>query len=258
MSCIDCSINKSHKLPFHETDISSTRSLEILFSDVWTSPLVSVDGFKYYLVLVDHYTRYTWLYPLKQKSHIKDTFITFKSLVENCFQSKIGSLYLDNGGEYIAVRSFLSSNGISHLTTPPHTSEHNGISERKHRHVVETGLTLLSHASVSNTYWTYAFAMAVYLINRMPTPVLSHASPFGRFFGSDPNYMKLWVFGSLCFPWLRPYTSHKLEHRSSPCVFIGYSLTQSAYLCLEPVTGRIYTSRHVQFDETSFPFKQLL
>lgn len=114
-----------------------------MFSDVWTSPITSVDNYKYYLILVDHHTRYSWLYPLKQKSQVKETFVTFKALVENHFKSRIGTLYSDNGGEFITLRSFLAEHDISHLTTLPHTLKHNGISERKHRHVVETGLTLM-------------------------------------------------------------------------------------------------------------------
>lgn len=181
-------------------------------------------------------------------------FIAFKALVENKFQTKVGTLYSDNGGEFIALREFLSTHGITHLTSPPHTPEHNGMSERKQRHIVETGLTLLSTASIPKTYWPYAFATAVYLINRLPTPLLSLESPFQRLFGNSPNYNKLRVFGSLCFPWLRPYTMHKLDDRSLPCIFLGYSLTQSAYHCLHLATGRIYTSRHVKFVEEVFPF----
>lgn len=222
---------------------------------MWTSPLTSLDGFKYYLVIVDHFTRYTWLYPLKQKSQVKEVFVAFKALVENRFQSRIRTLYSDNGGEFIALRSFLTQHGISHLTTPLHTPEHNGVSERKHRHIVETGLTLLSHASVPKSYWPYAFATAVYLINRMPTEVLHGDSPYAKLFHTTPNYLKLRVFGCVCYPWLRPYRTNKLESRSTPCVFVGYSVTQSAYLCLELQSGRVYTSRHVQFDEVNFPFK---
>uniref|UniRef100_A0A1J3IZM7 Retrovirus-related Pol polyprotein from transposon TNT 1-94 n=1 Tax=Noccaea caerulescens TaxID=107243 RepID=A0A1J3IZM7_NOCCA len=59
LPCSNFLINKSHKLPFHSNTISSSQPLEILYSDVWTSPLISVDNFKYYLVIVDHYTRYT-------------------------------------------------------------------------------------------------------------------------------------------------------------------------------------------------------
>lgn len=174
--------------------------------------------------------------------------------MENKFQTKIGTLFSDNGGEFIALRSFLATNGITHLTSPPHTPEHNGLSERKHRHIVETGLTLLSTASIPKEYWTFAFTTAVYLINRLPTPVLSLQSPFHKLFGVTPNYEKLKVFGCLCFPWLRPYTNHKLQDRSQRCVFLGYSTTQSAYYCFHKPSGRIYTSRHVQFDENVFPF----
>lgn len=66
------------------------------------------------------------------------------------------------------------------------------------------------------------------------------------------------MFRCLCFPWLRPYTTHKLDDRSKPCVFVGYSLTQSAYPCLHRATGQIYVSLHVQFDEGIYPFQHSL
>lgn len=256
-ACNDCLLNKAHKLPFHESSISSSHPLDYIFTDVWQSPILSTDNYKYYLVLVDHFTCYTWLYPLKAKSQVKETFILFRALVENSLGFRIKHLYSDNGGEFLALKPFLSFNGISHLTSPPHTPEHNGVSERKHRHIVETGLSLLTHANIPLSYWPFAFSTAVFLINRMPTPVLSLQNPYQILFNKKPHYNKLRSFGCLCFPWLRPYSPNKLELRSLPCVFLGYSLTQSAYLCLEPKSGRIYTSRHVRFNETEYPFKKL-
>nr|BAA78425.1 polyprotein [Arabidopsis thaliana]BAK41505.1 polyprotein [Arabidopsis thaliana]BAK41506.1 polyprotein [Arabidopsis thaliana]BAK41508.1 polyprotein [Arabidopsis thaliana]BAK41509.1 polyprotein [Arabidopsis thaliana] len=258
LSCLDSLINKSNKVPFSQSTINSTRPLEYIYSDVWSSPILSHDNYRYYVIFVDHFTRYTWLYPLKQKSQVKETFITFKNLVENRFQTRIGTFYSDNGGEFVALREYFSQHGISHLTSPPHTPEHNGLSERKHRHIVETGLTLLSHASIPKTYWPYAFAVAVYLINRLPTPLLQLESPCQKLFGTSPNYDKLRVFGCACYPWLRPYNQHKLDDKSRQCVFLGYSLTQSAYLCLHLQTSRIYISRHVRFDENCFPFSNYL
>lgn len=79
--CSDCSINKSLKLPFSETSTISTRPLKYIFSYLWSSPIVSVDNYKYYVVFVDQYTRYTWLYPLKTKSQVRETFIPFKELI---------------------------------------------------------------------------------------------------------------------------------------------------------------------------------
>lgn len=157
----------------------------------------------------------------------------------------------------MALRSFLSSHDISHFTSPPHTPEHNGIAKRKHRHIVETGLTLLHQSSLPVEYWIYAFAAAVYLINHLPSQITDAVSPYEKLFSKSPNYLKLRVFGCLCFPWLKPYTKNKLENRSLPCIFMGYSLTQSAYLCLHLPTGCMYVSRHVQFVETQLPILML-
>nr|KYP58488.1 Retrovirus-related Pol polyprotein from transposon TNT 1-94 [Cajanus cajan] len=209
--CNSCQISKSHKLPFHESTLKSSYPLEIIFSDVWTSPVLSIDGLRYYCMFVDHFTRYIWLYPIKRKSDVQTLFPKFKSLFENFFHHNIKILYTDNGGEY---------------TTPPHTPEHNGIFERRNRHIAETGLSLLHHSGLSLTYWPHAMTIAAYLIN-------------------SPDYHKLKCFGCLCFPWIKPYANHKLAPKSAMCVFVGYSADQHAYLCLDPTTGRIYTSRHV-------------
>ena len=88
----------------------------------------------------------------------------------------------------------------------------------------------------------------------MPTPTLHLSSPFDKLFESPSNYTKLWVFGCLCYPWLRPYSQHKLDSHSTPCVFLGYSTTQSAYIYLDLSTSKTYISRHVKFLENSFPF----
>ena len=193
--CNACSTSKSHKMPFSASTLTSTKPLELLFSDVWTSPIHSIDGYKYYVIFVDHFTHYVWLYPLRRKSDVLLTFTHFKNLVKNKFNHRIITFYSDNGGEYTAMRNFLEENGITHLTSPPHTPEHNGFAERRHRHLVETGLALLSHASLPLIYWSYALAAASYLINRLPTSTLSNSSSFECLNGSPPNYTKLRVFG---------------------------------------------------------------
>ena len=226
LSCISCQCNKSHKLPFSSTSLKSTVPLEFLYADVWgPSPVSSIDGYHYYLLLVDHFTKYCWFYPLQHKSDVDSTFVQFTTMVENQFSCKLKNLYSDNGGEFIKLRSFLTTHGISHYTTTPHTPQQNGTIERRHRHVVETRMALLHHASVPSTYWTYALATAVYLINRLPTHLLSYTSPFETLFGRTPNYHKLRTFGCQCYPWLIPYRTNNLQPKSKPCVFLGYSLT---------------------------------
>lgn len=98
-------------------------------------------------------------------------------------------------------------------------------------------------------YWSYAFHAAVYLMNRLLTPILDKVSPFETLFKSKPNYNRLKVFGCLCYPWLRPYASHKMSQKSVPCVSLGYSKSQSAYMCLDLASNNVYVSRYVLFDE---------
>ena len=73
-----------HKTPFHISSIKSTRTLEFVYSDVWgPSPIDSIDGFKYYLIFVDHYTKYIWLYPMKRKSEVSQFSRNLKILWKN-------------------------------------------------------------------------------------------------------------------------------------------------------------------------------
>ncbi|KAL9463126.1 hypothetical protein AB3S75_001014 [Citrus x aurantiifolia] len=88
----------------------------------------------------------------------------------------------------------------------------------------------------------------------MPTPTFQYYSPYKKIFEAKPNYTKLKIFGCLCYPWLRPYKVHKLESNSKPCVFLGYSISQSAFLCLDTSSSKVYVSRHVKFLESIFPF----
>lgn len=129
-----------------------------------------------------------------KRANVLDIFTRFKFLIENRFQNRIVTLYTDNGGKYIALFNFLSSHGITHLTTPPHIPEHNGFYERRHRHIVETGLALLSHVAIPTIYWPYAFVAAIYLINRMPTSTLSDLSPYKSLFGFAPNVHQITSF----------------------------------------------------------------
>ena len=73
------------------------------------------------VILIDHFTKYIWLYPMTHRSSVHKNFPQFQNLMENKFNIKIKSFYSDNGGEYIDLKSYLSVYGISHYITTPHT-----------------------------------------------------------------------------------------------------------------------------------------
>lgn len=147
--CDSCHCRKSHKLPFSESTLTSSLPLEIIYSDVWSSPIHLHDAFKYYVIFVDHFTRYICFYPLKRKSDIYDVFTHYKPLVEKFFKRSIVTIYTDNGGEYEALKHFLSTHGITLLASPPHTPKHNGFSERCCRHYI---WKLVSHYFIMHPF----------------------------------------------------------------------------------------------------------
>ena len=148
------------------------------------------------------------------------------------------------------------SMGIIHHLSCPHTNEQIGLVERRCRHVVETGLTLLAQSGVPNTYCHFAFDTTVYRINRMPYHTTSHVSPFETIFNRKPDLSFLKVFGCQCFPHLGPYNQHKMDLRSISWNFLGYSSSHHGYQCLDLTTDNIYIYRHVWFHKTSFPLLQ--
>uniref|UniRef100_A0A2N9I9N7 CCHC-type domain-containing protein n=1 Tax=Fagus sylvatica TaxID=28930 RepID=A0A2N9I9N7_FAGSY len=166
---------------------------------------------------------------------------------------KYQGLYaLDSGGA-VAALAAIRTGKAPHVSCPG-TPEQNGVAERKHRHIVETGLTMLFHARLPKNLWIEAFMTAVYLINRLPSSTIAMATPFFKLHGVNPDYNSLKVFGCRCFPYLRDYAKNKFEPKSYPCIFLGYSPIHKGYRCLHPPTKRVYLSRHVVFDEDIFPY----
>jgi transposase InsO family protein len=100
---------------------------------------------------------------------VKDTIIVTvnnRTHVERLLDTKIKCVQSDWGGEYQKLHTqFFTSLGIAHRVSCPHTHQQNGSVERKYRHIVETGLVLLAHASVPLKFWDEAFITTAYLIN---------------------------------------------------------------------------------------------
>ncbi|GLU12192.1 hypothetical protein SLE2022_288920 [Rubroshorea leprosula] len=95
----------------------------------------------------------------------------------------------------------------------PSTPEQNGVAERKHRHIVETGLTMLIN-NLPPRYWVDTFSTVVFLSNRMPLSALNNGSPYYMLYDKTTDYPMIKVFGCRCFRYLRDYAAHKLQPRS--------------------------------------------
>ena len=131
-------------------------------------------------------------------------------LVENHFIPIIKTLYTDNGGDFLALWSFLATHGITHFTTSPYTPEHNGYFECRHRHIVDTSLTLLHQASIPLTFWSYAFATIVYLINKclkLVFPLVPLLKSYSTKLLTHPNFVSSVVYVFLSCVLILPINS---------------------------------------------------
>ncbi|KAG8479763.1 hypothetical protein CXB51_029589 [Gossypium anomalum] len=252
--CSACQLGKAHKLPFNASSTVYSTPFELVESDVWGPSHIKSNGFSYYVSFVDMYSRYTWVYFLKSKAEVFQCFLQFNQMFHVQFGGSIKMLQSDWGGEYRSLSKELARLGIKHRVTCPHTSEQNGVVERKHRQIVDMGLTLLAQASLPLQFWSYAFAHATHLINRLPTPILQQRSLYEVLYKVKPPYSHFKVFSCACYPCLRPYHPNKLQFRSSLCIFLGIGHNQKGYRCLDR-DGRMFVSRHVTFDEDYFPFQ---
>lgn len=226
---------------------------------MWTSPVISKSGHKYSLLLLDDFTHFTWVYPLKYKSQVFSYFLSFHNYVKTQFEKEIKAFQCDNGLEFknSPFSKFGDDNGMIFRFSCPYTSSQNGKAECMIRTTNNIVRTLLIHANIPPNFWIHALDMAAYLLNILPTRTLHNKTPMELLFHKIPSYAHLRVFGCLCYPNLSSVSPHKLAPRSTPCVFLGFPTNHRGYKCFDLSTNKFIISRHVTFVETEFPFQQL-
>ena len=167
---------KIHRSPFPGTGRERAEEpLGLIHSDVCgkiNSP--SIGGAEYFVTFIDDKTHYVWIYVLKNKHEVFETFKQWKSLVEKSSGYKVKTFRTDNGGEYMSTEfeSYLKSEGIKHEYTIPKTPEQNGVFERMNRTLVESVRSMLADSKLPHRFWAEALSTATYLINRSPTKTL--------------------------------------------------------------------------------------
>ena len=160
---------------------------------------------------------------------------------------------MDNGTEFIPIRTFLQNQRIELQTSCIYTPQQNGVVERKHRHILNVARSLMFQSNVPLEFWEECVLTTVYLINQIPTPLLSNKSPFEVLYNRLPSLTHLRVFGCECYA-TNVYLKQKFDPRASVCVFMGYPHGQKGYKIFDLNTKKILVSRDVYFREHIFPF----
>lgn len=158
--CEPCHLGKSTRLSFSASDFVASKPLQRIHCDLWgPAPSVSVQGFRFYVILIDSWSRFCWFYPLKRKYDFFNTFVAFQRMVENQFSTKIGTFQSDGGGEFTSNQFLmhLQNSGIQHFVSCPHTPQKNGLVEHMHRYLTELGLSMMFQSKMPSQFWVEAF-----------------------------------------------------------------------------------------------------
>jgi hypothetical protein len=172
--CHACQLGKHTRLPFCCSSHRAEYPFDLLHLDLWTSPIVSVSGSKYYLVILDDFTHYLWTFPLKLKSYTITTLSHFFDYVSTQFSRTVKAIQCDNGHEFdnSSTRFFLLSNSTQLQMSCPYTSPQNGKAKHIIRSVNNVIHTLLIQASLPGRCWAEGLHTTTYLLNRLPTTAI--------------------------------------------------------------------------------------
>ena len=140
-------------MPSHKSATRAIQSLKLIHSDLCGFiDSASFGGALYFILFIDNYTRYTYIYPLKRKifRSILKRFQEYKTEVEKQLNKSIKHLRTDEGGEYEKwMGSHLKESDIIHETTIPYSPEQNGVSEQAKRTILKRVKTIISEGKLN-------------------------------------------------------------------------------------------------------------
>ncbi|CAI5975354.1 unnamed protein product [Closterium sp. NIES-64] len=195
-------------------------------------PSVGRDYERYFLLVVDDYSRYTTVLPLRSKGEVTEAE---SSPLAFCVPT--------------VVRE-----GIRQSFTLPDSPQQNGIAERRIGMVMDVARTSMMHAAAPHFLWPFAVRYAAHQLNLHPRVSRPAMSPALLWTGKVGDASVFRVWGSRAF--VRDLSADKLSPRAAPCVFLGFPTDASGWQFYHPSSRRVLSSQDVTFDE-SVPFYRL-
>ncbi|GJT02740.1 retrotransposon protein, putative, ty1-copia subclass [Tanacetum coccineum] len=249
--CKPCISGKMARKPFPHYVERAKDLLGLIHTDV-CGPFRTVlrEGASYFITFTDDFSRYGYVYLMKHKHEVFETFKVFHNEVENQLGKKIKVIRSDRGGEYLSHEfvNHMKSYGIVSQLTPPYTPQHNGVSERKNRTLLDMVRSMMNPTTLPKSFWGYALESATRILNMVPIKKVKRTPP-EIWHGKAPklSYLRVWGYEAL----VKRYTPDKLDPRSIKCIFVGYPKETVGYYFYYPLENKIFIARNVEFFENS-------
>ncbi|GKC49589.1 retrovirus-related pol polyprotein from transposon TNT 1-94 [Tanacetum coccineum] len=236
-TCSACEKGKHHRASFKtKRSFSINKCLHLLHMNLF-GPVKpqSISHNKYTLVIVDEYSRYTWVFCLKKKSDAADCIISFIRKIENLNEVKVKELRSDNGTEFknYKFEEICDKKGISQNFSSPCTSEQNGVAERRNRTLIEVVRTVLNSANLPKQFWGEAVNTACYTQNRSIIVKRHRKTAYDVFRERSLDISYFHVFGYLVN--IHNHRDHlgKFNEKADDGFFLGYSPVAKAFRTTE-------------------------
>ncbi|MBW0526256.1 hypothetical protein O181_065971 [Austropuccinia psidii MF-1] len=251
VSCVSCSLSKSHRLPFSGSFPTPANCLDVIHMDICgpISPS-SRGGNRYVFQLIDGYSRMRFIYLLKSKSETFSKFVEFQIFAKNQTGRQIKTVVSDNGGEFInsRFRELFLKKGINHQPTAPYTPQQNPVSERGNRTLFEKVRVMLQDYQVPSEWWGEASAMATFILNRTPSSAISFQTPISRWGSPGTDLSVLHPFGcSVVMHVPKERRTSKLNSTGVLCMLVGLTEAHHNYRLFNPLTGKVHISHDCTF-----------
>ncbi|GJR15519.1 integrase, catalytic region, zinc finger, CCHC-type containing protein [Tanacetum coccineum] len=247
--CSACQLGKSKK--FSHKPKSENTNMEVLHTlhmDLCGPMRVqSIKGKKYILVIVDDYSRFTWVKFLRSKDETPEFVINFLKQIQVGLNKTVRFIRTDNGTEFVnqVMSEYYEGVGIFHQKSVPRTPQQNGVVERRNRTLVEAARTMMIFSKAPMFLWAEAVATACYTQNRSLIHTRHNKTPYDK----KPDLTFLRVFGALCYPTNDSEVLGKFQAKADIGIFIGYAPSRKGYRIYNKRTRRLMEKIHVTFDE---------
>ncbi|GKA27914.1 retrovirus-related pol polyprotein from transposon TNT 1-94 [Tanacetum coccineum] len=240
--CSACALGKSKKHSHKpKAEDSIQEKLYLLHMDLCGPMRIqSINGRKYILVIVDDYSRFTWVKFLRSKDEVPDFVIEFLKMIQVCLNVIVCNIRTDNVIEFVnqTLRAYYEEVRISHQTSVARTPQQNGVVKRRNRTLVEAARTMLIFSKALLFLWAEAVATACYTQNRSLIRKRHNKTPYELLHDRKPDLSYLYVFGALCYPTNDTMASEQFSSGPGPKLLTPGTISSGLYLnhppCVDP------------------------
>jgi hypothetical protein len=219
---------------------------------VGPSQVCSMGGKWYDLVIVNDYSRYSWIFYLETKDAVFEHFRSLALRLNNVHPNCLKVIHSDNETEFrnTSFNQFCLEHGIDQQFFTPCVPQQNGVMEQKNCTLVEMARMMLNEHRTPRHFWADAISTACYISNRIFLHLILHLTPFELRFGRKSSVSHLTPFGCKCFV-LKCGNLNKFESRTFDGILLGYTPHDRSYRVYNLEINTIVESYDVTFDKTA-------